>query len=294
MKKTTIIIMLFASALMVLPGEVTAKRIVWRAGREAAEQIGRRGSTRTLARLAAESPEAVARLTARYGDNGVRVVTQHGRPAMRALLEASDDAGPAVLRMIQRHGDDAVRVAQSPAGRRILATESDTMMRAMVKTRDLSYPVLRQHGTRGARAIDALSPAQSRQLIRLHREGRFTASQFDELCSVIARYGDAAMRFIWNHKGALTVSAVLVAFLKDPKPFIGGAQDIAGLATEQAGGLAQTGLSIFMEQINWNFFVGVLVVFLGVRQAWRKWREQRRKPIDEPPAEEAATEELCI
>ena len=294
MKKTMIILMLFSSALVVLPGEAVAKRIFLRAGREAAEQVGRRASTRTLTRLTAESPEAVARLTARYGDNGLRVVSQHGRPAMRALLEASDDAGPVVLRMIQRHGDDAVRMAQSPAGRRILATESDTMMRAMFKTRDLGYPVLRQHGTRGARAIDALSPAQSRQLIRLHREGRFTAAQFDELCSVIARYGDAAMRFIWKHKGALTVGTVLTAFLKDPEPFIGGAKDVAGLATEQTGELAQTVASSFMEQINWNLWVGVLVIFLGVRRAWRKWREKRREQVDEAPSAQPVAEEYSI
>jgi hypothetical protein len=42
------------------------------------------------------------------------------------------------------------------------------------------------------------------------------------------------MDFVWQHKGALAVSATLAAFLADPEPFLDGSRVLAGRAAEAA------------------------------------------------------------
>lgn len=281
MNKATITAVIAFAGIMALPAEIPAKVIFWRAGREAAGQATRRGGQRMLGRLAAESPEAVAQITYRYGDDGLRVVNQHGRPAMRALLSSSDEVGAPMARMMQRHGDDAVRMAQSPAGRRILATENDAMIRAMSRTRGQAYPMLHQHGPRAARTLNQLSPQQSRQLMALHREGHFTAPQFEQILDVIGRHGGSALDFIWKHKGALAVTAVLVAFLNDPDPFITGAKDVTALLAGEVGKAASTTMtsvgSEIAGHINWNVLVGAVMAFIGLKWGVVTWWKSRRQ-----------------
>ncbi len=281
MNKATIAAIIVFTGIMALPSELPAKAIFWRAGREAAGQAGKRGGSRTLGRLAAESPEAVAQITYRYGDDGLRVINQHGRPAMRALLSSSDEVGAPMVRMMQRHGDDAVRMAQSPAGRRILVTENDAMIRAMSRTRGQAYPMLQQHGPRAAQAMNQLSPRQSRQLMVLHRERWFSASQLEQILDVIGRHGGSALEFIWKHKGALAVTAVLAKFLHDPEPFLSGAKDITALLAGEVGKATATTMtgvgSEIAGHINWNLWLGVILGVIGLKWGMVTWWKSRRQ-----------------
>jgi hypothetical protein len=58
----------------------------------------------------------------------------------------------------------------------------------------------------------------------------------DELMAILTRHGTRAMDFVWRHKGALTVTTVLAAFLADPEPFLNGSR---GLAEEAASTAAR-------------------------------------------------------
>ena len=42
------------------------------------------------------------------------------------------------------------------------------------------------------------------------------------------------MDFLWRHKGALAVGAVLTVFLADPEPFLDGTRDLAEVAVATA------------------------------------------------------------
>ena len=66
--------------------------------------------------------------------------------------------------------------------------------------------------------------------------GELTRAAHAELLGVVVRYEDRAMDFVWKHKGALAVSAVLSEFLADPAPFLDGSRDLAGAAASTAAG----------------------------------------------------------
>jgi hypothetical protein len=54
------------------------------------------------------------------------------------------------------------------------------------------------------------------------------------LRTLVGRYGDRALDFVWRHKGALAVSAALAAFLADAGPFLDGSRTLAGCAASAA------------------------------------------------------------
>lgn len=256
-----------------------AKGVTARAAREMMDAAVQRSSSRAFSRLVRESPDQVLAIARRYGDDGLVAVSRHGRPAMRVLLNSSDEAAAPVLRMIQRHGDDAVRMGQSPQGLRILATENDTMFRVMHQTRGQAYPLLDRYGPRGADVLSRLSASESRQLIQLQRGRHFSDSQFRQILDVVGEYGDRALRFIWEHKGTLALASVFVAFVADPQPFIDGTKDLTGLvmqtAAEQAG---ETVRSVF-AMIRWNVWIGVLLAVVGakilIRQGWKMYCQRK-------------------
>jgi hypothetical protein len=75
----------------------------------------------------------------------------------------------------------------------------------------------------------ALAPRNARRLAILAEDGALARSgRWGELVAVIERHGDRAMDFVWRHKGALAVTAVLTAFLADPEPFLNGSRRLAG------------------------------------------------------------------
>ena len=102
-----------------------------------------------------------------------------------------------------------------------------------------------------------------------------------ELLEVIARYGDRAMTFVWEHKEALAVATTLTAFLGDPELFINGTKDLAKVGIESIGKpLAEVPVTVakdsaneIAKSTNWTLLFGapVLVVCgLVVVRLWRK------------------------
>lgn len=88
-------------------------------------------------------------------------------------------------------------------------------------------------------------------------KGVFAATpRSPELLSVVRRYGDEAMDFIWKNKGALTVAAVLATFLKDPEAYFSGMKDL----------VVEPLVAPIVRSVNWTWIVVALlaVVFLPV------------------------------
>ena len=84
-------------------------------------------------------------------------------------------------------------------------------------------------GRPAARALAALGPRQARRLAILADSGELARiGRTPELLAIVARFGDRAMAFVWDHKGALAVSVTLAAFLADPRPFLDGVKSLAG------------------------------------------------------------------
>ena len=86
-----------------------------------------------------------------------------------------------------------------------------------------------------------------------------------ELLSVIGRYGDDAMAFVWKNKGPLAVTAVLGTFLADPQTYISGAKEL----------VISPVVEPIVRNTNWTLIIaGVLVVvfFPFIARSWLKAR----------------------
>lgn len=84
-----------------------------------------------------------------------------------------------------------------------------------------------------------LSPRDTRRRAVLDTEGAMARTgRREEQLAVIGRHGDQAMGFVWRHKGALAVSAVLGSFLAQPEAFLGGSRRLAEEVAAGVGGPA--------------------------------------------------------
>jgi hypothetical protein len=103
-----------------------------------------------------------------------------------------------------------------------------------------------------SRAMAALAPRNARRLALLAEDGALARSgRWGELVAVIERHGDRAMDFVWRHKGALAVTAVLGAFLAEPEAFLGGGRElVAGAAQEAMQPLADVADAVASRWMN--------------------------------------------
>jgi NADH:ubiquinone oxidoreductase subunit K len=58
------------------------------------------------------------------------------------------------------------------------------------------------------------------------------AGRHPELLETVAKHGDGAVNFLWQHRGTIAGGAALTEFLASPEPFLNGARDIAAVAGE--------------------------------------------------------------
>ena len=142
-------------------------------------------------------------------------------PTLRGSWPATDPTPPRCARHPRRlalavqHGDDAAR--------------------ALLRHGRLAQPLLAAHGRPAARALATLSPRNARRLAILDQSGDLARiGRTEAVLALIGRQGDRAMDFLWRHKGALAVGAVLAAFLADPGPFLDGTRDLAEVAVAAA------------------------------------------------------------
>jgi hypothetical protein len=193
---------------------------------------------------------------------------------MKVLLENPDEVGRPALRMMTQYGDDAVKLAGSPAGLRILARESEPMMRAMIKSKGRAYSVLTRHGETGAAAVNKVSPGARRQLIDLVESGKIPEERMEPLLGVVAKYGDRAVKYIAKNAKGLAVGAGLAVLLTNPGDVIGP----GGLISRIIDKLIELVVRMFtavLEAINLTLVAGLGMGLIGVKMAVRGWWRMR-------------------
>jgi hypothetical protein len=218
-----------ALALCLLaPGRAPAQ--VGKAAREAAEfllgkfgrQAGREGAEALAGKLAAAA--------ARHGDEVFAAARKAG-PAALALADDAGENAPRVLRLLGRHGDDAVRALRQPRGMALLGRYGDEAGEALIRHPGIAAPVIDRLGEPAVKALGVLGPQGGRRLAIL--SGDIAASgKAPEIMGILTRFGDPAMEFLWKHKGVLAGGAALVAFVRDPEPFINGATTVTRVVAE--------------------------------------------------------------
>jgi hypothetical protein len=224
---------------------------------------------------ATEGSEALAqsgrRLVTRFGDDAGEAIRKTGLAGIKAM-EAAGEHGVRVARLLARHGDDAAQ--------------------ALARHGQIALPLIEQFGTSAARALKSLSSRNARRLGIMTDAGELRRiGRVDEVLAVIGRHGDRAMTFVWQHKGALAITAVLAAFLAQPEPFVNGARDLADIVGEDvARPLAEVPGKVAAEVAsgtNWTvvitFTLLVCAVLLSLTTLRvRRHRSRRRERVDGP------------
>ena len=248
-----------------------------RLARELAERaVGKFG-----ARAAGEGVETLARriegFLVRYGDDAAEAVAKAGPRALQAADEAGPHAARAV-RAVARHGDDGVAfVAARPSALGLVAEHGDACADALVRHRGAVEGVVAAAGSPAVGALNAVGPRAGRRLAMLHAGGELAAiGRTPEVLGVVARYGDPAADFVWRHKGALAVAAVLATFLADPEPYLSGAKELAVAGVAPAAAVPGKLADGIAAGTNWTVvWVAALSFAAAAAAAWAHGRGRR-------------------
>jgi hypothetical protein len=216
------------------------------AARDTAEFIIKKFGAGAAGATVDEVSAATAKVIARHGDAVVPFLRSSGHAGLKAL-EAAGDNAPAVLKLYARRGDEALWVISDPKRLAIYLKHGDSAADALLKHPGLSDNLIQRFGDNAVTALNGISKQSAQRLGIAADEGLLSAtSRSTELLPVIRQYGDQAMEFIWKHKGALTVAAVLGSFLADPQVYISGAKDL---------------LNPISANTNWTLIIaGILVI----------------------------------
>lgn len=239
--------------------------------RELAEVLVKQGGKEATDESIEAMTKQVAKMVARYGADAVPVMERYGVSAYRLLNDLPEGDGKLLVKSVRTYGDDAIRVAQTSAGREVLFSGSDAAIRAVIKYSDEAIPMIRKYGDDCARVLNNLPPQQGRRLIQLENEKLFDAAQFDQFVGVVGRYGERGMEYIWRNKKLLLAAGAFALFANDPEVYINGIRDLA----KDLGNIT---LGPIVKNVNWNLWVGVLMVAASIRLLWRKPGKKRNHP----------------
>ena len=274
---------LIVAGLLLVPVMESRAGLPSMAMRELSEQLLKRAGRKAGKAEVASLARQVEKLAARHGDEAVTAVRKVGPEAVELAARAgrhSDD----VVKLMARYGDEAIWVISRPKNLAIFVRHGDDAVKAMIKHRHLATSVIEQFGARGARAVAGLNSRNARRLAMASKNGDLARiGRVEEVLEVIAKYGDRAVKFIWNNKGGLAVAAVLGTFIANPAPYINGTKDLATPGMEKGAETAgEIGVTM-LETIDWTtiLIVGMVAV---VGYAWLRMRKRRRSwEIQFPP-----------
>ncbi len=244
------------------------------AAREAAEWIVKRFGSKAAREGVETLAKRIDNLAVKYGDEVFEAVRKTGPAGLKAIEDAGA-LGKTASRVLARYGDEGISVARKASRLRLVAEFGDEAAEALVRHGDIAASVIRRCGSEGAQAMARLSSRNARRLAMiiqgdpLWKTAREVGKQ-DELITVLRRWGDEAMDFIWRNKGSLAVAAVLITFLNNPEAYIEGILTLPKVAIE-------TPTKELAERTNWTLVVSLVVVLGFLYFGWRHWLKHRRR-----------------
>lgn len=253
------------------------------AARETAEYVLQKFGRGAAGQTVEEVADTTARAITRHGDEVVPLVRHAGHRGFAALEQAGDQA-PEVIRLFARKGDEAVWLISEPGRLRLFLKHGDSAADALVKHPGIADDLIRRFGDEAVGALNRVAKSSAQRMAMAADEGVFSATRRSpELLSMVRRYGDAAMDFIWRNKGALTVAALLGKFLADPEAYISGAKQL----------IVDPVLASIVRSTDWTWVIAGIfaITFLPmivrrVSRARDEWRSLSLSP--RPDREQAA------
>ncbi|MEI8212392.1 MAG: hypothetical protein WCI02_09605 [Planctomycetota bacterium] len=249
-------------------GRVTiAKEIVEQLTRKFSKEVADEGTERLTAR--------VQSLLAKVGDDGAEAIRQVGPRAIRLIEEAGEDSMMSA-RLLAKHGDEAVWAVETPARRALISTLGEGAGESLIRHGSIAEKLLVQSGEPAVGALQNLTAQNGRRLAMLAEEpttSRLASSP--DLLTILGRYGDRGMDFVWRNKGALAAGTALAVFVSNPEPFIDGSMNLAEIAASQIA-------KPIAEQIGANTqWTPVLIALIAATGffVWLKWPKRRSSSI---------------
>ena len=238
------------------------------------QKFGKGVPTQTVDELAA----AVSGVASKYGDDAVPFLKATGHAGFDVLDQAGAKA-PEVVKLYFKRGDEAVWVISKPGKLAIFLKHGDGAAEALIKHPGIADTLIARHGDEAIGALNRLSQQNAQRLGMSADEGLLSATQRSpELLGVISKYGDPAMNFVWNNKGALAVGTLLVGFLEDPEAYFSGVKSLMEP-------IAKSVLEPIAKSVNWTLILAAIlfVVFLPfIGRSFQKVRTGWRLPNDDP------------
>ena len=245
--------------------------------RESAEYIMRKFGKEVGKDTVETLTEKLTSIGARHGDAAIVALRQVGPRGLQLIADAGEHAD-AVVRLMTQFGDEAAWVLSRPRGLAIFLQHGDDGVKILIKHRAVAEPLVERFGSAAVQAFHPLTPQNGRRLAMLVDDGTIIqGSRAAEVLAVIARGGDRAMEFIWNHKGALAVTAGLTAFLTQPQTFIDGTKDLADIVSRPATQAAKELGGEIGRRTNWTM---VIIAAMGLGTAYlggQRWLQNRAR-----------------
>ena len=239
-------------------------------------RAGRRAGTAEVAGMAGK----IKSLVTRHGDEAVSAIRRVGPEAVE-IAARSGNHGKDVVKLMARHGDESIWIISHPDRLALFVQYGDDAAQAMVRHRHIASKLVREFGGTGAQAIKGLGSRNARRLSMMQKSGDLQRlGRTAEILEVVGRYGDRAAAFVWRNKGALSVAAVLTAFLKNPEVFINAGTDLAKRPIEKVADRTGEAAATAAATINWTFVV-VAVIFMALLYRLLRLRNRNRFPL--PP-----------
>ena len=194
--------------------------------RESAEFIMSKFGKGVAGQTIEEVTEATSKVVTKHGDQVLPLLRNSGHAGFAALKEAGENA-PKVVKLYARKGDEAIWVISEPKRLAIFLKHGDSAADALIKHPGIADSLISRFGDDAVDALHGVSRQSAQRLSMVTEDGLLNATpRSKELLSVIGRYGDDAMAFVWKNKGPLAVTAVLGTFLADPQTYISGAKEL--------------------------------------------------------------------
>jgi len=253
-----------ALLFFIFPGSAQTSRAV----RECAEAVVSKFGPKAAGETIEGVSKKIANAVSKYGDETLPAFKKVGAPAFAAAEEAAETALPK-LKLMARRGSDSVSIYSDPKKMSIFIKNGDEAADAMIKHKGIADAVLERWGSAAAKPLNNVSSANARRLAMMTAdEDLAKIGRTDEVLSVIGKYGDSAMDFIWRNKGSLVVGATLAAFLANPEPYINGVTQLVEKPLEGTG-------KVIAEKTNWTMVIlfGMSLATLG----FGYWSFTRRK-----------------
>lgn len=220
--------------LVFLPAITQAQALA--VSREALESFAKY-LTKGGAKAAPGTIRATEKLITSHGDDALRAANSVGWKVVGDAAESAGERAPELVKYMARKGKESIHVVATPRSTAIFLKYGDEAGDAMIRHKGLAADLIEEGGQPMAKALSGIGTREARQMAMLADDASTASLARDpKVLEMVSSYGDRAMRFMWENKGALLVGTTLATFAANPEAFLDGSVQLGQTAINTLGG----------------------------------------------------------